>query len=80
MWAGLRPSTPDNQPILGPAPGWENVTLSVGHGSVGIMLSPITGKAIAELVVNREVPELVRSFSLERFKQPLETVGLESEW
>ncbi len=70
MWAGLRPSTPDNQPVLGPAPGWENVTLAIGHGSVGIMLSPITGKTIAELVIKGEVPELVRPFSLERFKRP----------
>ncbi len=79
MWAGLRPSTPDNQPVLGPAPGWENVTLAVGHGSAGIMLSPITGKAIAELVVRGEAPGLLRPFSLERFKQPIETVELESD-
>ena len=68
MWAGLRPSTPANQPILGPAPGWENVTLATGHCSAGIMLSPITGKAIAELVVKGKVPEITRPFSLERFK------------
>jgi glycine oxidase len=80
MWTGLRPRTPDNQPILGPAPGWENVTLAVGHGSVGIMLSAITGKSIAELVVQGEVPELVRPFSLARFEYPIETETLESEW
>lgn len=68
MWTGLRPKTPDNQPILGPGPGWENVTLAVGHGSVGILLSAITGKAIAELVVKGRVPEIIRPFSLERFK------------
>ena len=68
MWTGLRPRTPDNQPILGPAPGWENVTLAVGHGSVGILLSAITGKAIAELVVEGKVPEIIRPFSLERFE------------
>ncbi len=68
MWAGLRPKTPDNQPILGPAPGWENVTLAVGHGSVGIMLSAITGQAIAELVVKGIVPEVILPFSLKRLK------------
>lgn len=68
MWTGLRPRTPDNQPILGAAPGWENVTLAVGHGSTGIILSAVTGKLIAELVVKGEVPELVRPFCLERFK------------
>jgi glycine oxidase len=67
MWAGLRPRTPDNQPILGPAPGWENVTLAIGHGSTGIMLSAITGKTIAELVVKGNVPEIAQPFSLTRF-------------
>ena len=68
MWAGLRPRTPDNQPILGPAPGWENVTLAIGHGSIGILLSAITGKAIAELVVEGKAPEVILPFSMERFE------------
>jgi glycine oxidase len=68
MWTGLRPRTPDNQPILGPAPGWENVTLAVGHGSVGITLSAITGKTIAELIIKGEVPKIAQPFSLERFE------------
>jgi glycine oxidase len=70
IWAGLRPKTPDNHPILGPALPWENVTLAVGHGSVGIILSPITGKAIAELVATGNIPKLIRPFSIERFGDP----------
>lgn len=68
-WAGLRPKTPDTRPILGPAPHWNNVTLAAGHNSVGILLSPITGQAIAELVITGQVPKVIRSFSLERFQQ-----------
>lgn len=67
MWAGLRPRTPDNLPILGPALQWDNVTLAVGHGSVGIMLSAITGQSIAEFVVTGIEPELITPFSVERF-------------
>jgi glycine oxidase len=67
MWAGLRPRTPDNLPILGNIPHWENVTLAVGHGGVGIMLSAITGKSIAELVVTSPVPEIMRAFDGGRF-------------
>ena len=67
MWAGLRPYTPDHLPILGTIPHWENVTLAVGHGSVGIMLSAITGKSIAELVVTGRTPEIIRAFAGERF-------------
>lgn len=72
MWAGLRPKTPDNYPILGKARDWENVILATGHGSVGIMLSAITGKMIAELVVTGQTPEIIRAFSLERFARPTE--------
>ncbi|MFL5587338.1 MAG: glycine oxidase ThiO [Ktedonobacteraceae bacterium] len=67
VWAGLRPKTPDNLPILGKAPHWENVSLAVGHSSVGIMLSAITGKSIAELVTTGKVPEIIEGFSVERF-------------
>jgi glycine oxidase len=64
----LRPSTPDHDPILGAAPGWENVILATGHNSVGIMLSPLTGQAIAELVATGHAPDVIRPFSLERFQ------------
>ena len=69
MWAGLRPKTPDNFPILGPAQYWENVTLAVGHGSVGIMLSAITGHSITESIVSGIVPELIEPFSITRFSE-----------
>lgn len=46
-WAGLRPGSPDGLPMIGPLPGWENVTLATGHFRNGILLAPIT----AELVV-----------------------------
>jgi glycine oxidase len=66
-WAGLRPRTPDNQPVLGPAPGWDNVTLAVGHGSTGIILSPITGQMIAGLIITGQMPQILQPFSLTRF-------------
>ncbi len=66
MWAGLRPKTPDNLPILGPAPGWQNVTLATGHSSVGVMLSAITGQTLAALLVTGVAPELIRPFALVR--------------
>ncbi len=66
-WAGLRPKTPDNYPIIGPAPGWHNLILAVGHYSFGILLSPITAQAIAELLTKGETPEIIRPFSLGRF-------------
>ncbi|GAC1564862.1 MAG: glycine oxidase ThiO [Ktedonobacteraceae bacterium] len=79
MWAGLRPKTPDNLPILGSAPGWDNVTLATGHGSVGIILSPITGKTLAELVVTGVASELIRPFALNR-PAGLIAADAHSEW
>ncbi len=70
-WAGLRPCTPDRWPILGPVPHWANLTLATGHNSVGIILSPLTGNAIAESIVTGQVPEIIRPFSLERFQRIL---------
>ncbi len=66
-WAGLRPKTPDTCPILGPAPTWKNVTLAIGHNSVGILLSALTGQTIAELIITGHTPTILRPFSLERF-------------
>ncbi len=66
-WAGLRPSTPDTRPVLGPIPGWSNMLLASGHNSVGIALSPLTGQLITECIVSRQVPELLRPFLLDRF-------------
>jgi glycine oxidase len=66
-WAGLRPSTPDTRPVLGPLPGWSNVLLASGHNSVGIILSPLTGQLITECILSGQVPELLRPFLLDRF-------------
>ena len=48
--ACLRPITPDYMPIVGRAPGWDNVFLATGAGKKGILLSPGMGKATADLI------------------------------
>jgi glycine oxidase len=48
--ACLRPVTPDWLPIVGKAPGWDNVYLTTGAGKKGILLSPGMGKATADLI------------------------------
>jgi glycine oxidase len=66
-WAGLRPKTPDGQPILGPVPTWENVTIATGHNAFGVTLSAITGPLIAQQVMTANAPEIMRPFSPLRF-------------
>lgn len=56
-WAGLRPTTPDGLPIIGPAPSWDNVTYATGHAMLGLSLGPATGRIVSQLVCG-EAPEL----------------------
>lgn len=48
--AGLRPLTPDGLPIVGMAPGWENVALALGGGRKGMLFASAMGRAVADLV------------------------------
>ena len=44
VWAGLRPGTPDDLPILGRLPGWPAIA-ATGHFRNGILLAPWTARA-----------------------------------
>jgi glycine oxidase len=63
---GLRPGSPDNAPMLGPA-GPEGLVVATGHYRNGILLTPVTADAIAELLATGRVPELVAPFAPGRF-------------
>src|SRR6266851_1122285 len=52
-WAGLRPGTSDGLPLLGRLPGWHGVTVAAGHFRDGILLAPITGELVADLLARR---------------------------
>jgi glycine oxidase len=65
--ACLRPVTPDSQPILGTAPGWEGVYLATGAEKKGILISPAIGRAIADLVLTGETSLPIEPFAPERF-------------
>nr|BBH95626.1 glycine oxidase ThiO [Thermogemmatispora argillosa] len=69
-WAGLRPSTPDGLPLLGPLPGWQNVILATGHGSVGVMLSALTGQLISEFICTGQRSPLLLACNPGRFSTP----------
>ncbi len=64
-WAGLRPYYKKG-PCLGYLPGYDNVVLASGHYKNGILLAPITGQLIAELITNGKL-----SISLEPFQPTL---------
>jgi glycine oxidase len=64
--AGLRPGSPDNAPMLGPA-GPEGLVVATGHYRNGILLTPVTADAIAELLATGRVPGMLAPFAPGRF-------------
>ena len=66
-WAGLRPGLPDGRPIIGRLPGFENVFVATGHFRNGILLGPITGKLIAQLITEGRTELPLEPFSPSRF-------------
>jgi glycine oxidase len=50
-WGCLRPATPDGMPVIGPVPGRRGALLASGHFRHGILLGPVTGRLVADLVV-----------------------------
>jgi glycine oxidase len=66
-WAALRPGTPDGLPIIGRLPGGENVFVAAGHFRNGILLGPITGKLIAQLITETRTEAPLAPFSAGRF-------------
>ncbi len=65
-WAGLRPGTPDNLPILGetPIPGY---FVATGHFRDGILLAPATAQVMAELIAGETPAWDLRPFAAQRF-------------
>lgn len=52
-WCGLRPMSLDGLPIVGSVRGIEGLSVATGHGMLGITLGPITGRVVAEEVLDR---------------------------
>jgi len=64
---GLRPATPDGDPILGPVPGCPGLWAITGMGPQGLTLAPYCGRLLADAILGRE-PELgLAPFSAGRF-------------
>jgi glycine oxidase len=47
-FAGLRPGTPDNAPIVGTDPADERIVWATGHFRNGILLTPLTAELVAD--------------------------------
>ncbi|MER7974010.1 glycine oxidase ThiO [Streptomyces sp. NPDC096080] len=66
--AGLRPCSPDNAPLLGPT-GLDGLLLATGHHRNGVLLTPVTGDALAHALACGELPDEARPFTPLRFSR-----------
>ena len=60
-WAGLRPATPNNVPVIGRTK-YRNLYLNTGHGTLGWTLACGSGSVLAELMSGRE-PQVAFPFT-----------------
>ncbi|MCW5694193.1 MAG: FAD-binding oxidoreductase [Pseudolabrys sp.] len=66
-WLGHRPSTPDGLPCIGAASRSADVMHAFGHGHVGMIQGPATGKLVAKLIAGRAPSYDATPFSARRF-------------
>ena len=66
-WAGLRPASRDDAPILGPT-AVDGLVMATGHHRNGILLAPITARAVGDYLLHGTVAGIMRPFLLERFR------------
>lgn len=65
-WAGLRPGSPDDLPLMGET-GQKRIFLASGHFRNGILLAPVTAKIMADLIAGRPAGTDINAFAPQRF-------------
>jgi glycine oxidase len=68
-WAGLRPATADEMPVLGPVPSAQGLIAATGHFRNGILLAPLTAQLVSGWAAGKK-PDAgidLHRFSPERF-------------
>ena len=66
-WMGYRPSLPDHLPVLGRAPGGRELYFAFGHQHLGLTLSGVTARVVANVVAGREAGIDLAPFRVDRF-------------
>jgi glycine oxidase len=64
--AGLRPATPDNAALVGPGE-LDRLVWATGHWRNGVLLAPVTGDAVAELLTGGALPDELAPLAPDRF-------------
>ena len=66
-WCGLRACISDGLPVVGPVPGHRDIFIATGHAMLGLTLGPITGRLIAEYVLDGTPSMDIQALSADRF-------------
>ncbi|GCE83731.1 D-amino acid dehydrogenase [Komagataeibacter diospyri] len=66
-WTGLRPSTPDGTPVIGPAGRFSNLWLNTGHGTLGWTMACGSGRVLADRMSGKRTEIPCLDLSLDRY-------------
>jgi len=68
-WAGLRPVTPDLLPIVGRDTQCDGLIYACGHSRNGVLLAPLTGQVVADIVWRGSSAIDVGAYAPDRFRE-----------
>ena len=68
-WIGPYDITPDWNPVLGPLPGVEGLTVAYGFSGHGFKLAPAIGKALAQSILGQSSVVPLEPYRLTRFAE-----------
>lgn len=67
-WVGLRPCPPDGLPLLGRDPRSDGrIVIATGHGMLGVTLGALTGRIVADLMLDGREHQALRRLDPARF-------------
>jgi glycine oxidase len=67
-WADLRPISADGLPILGPDPDLDGLHYATGYGRNGILLGPLAGLIVADLIADGRSDRVWQPYSPSRLR------------
>lgn len=68
-WTGPYDITPDWNPMVGEAPGYDGLFVAVGFSGHGFKLAPTIGEALAQTVLGQPVRVPIEAYRLSRFTE-----------
>jgi glycine oxidase len=67
QWCCFRPRHPDGHPVIDRVPGLGNAWLTSGHFRTGILMAPVTARALVRWIAAGEAPAEAPAWSSARF-------------